>query len=145
MMRGAQRSSLHRSQHAGSAHNANGFPLHWCGNGSARGPGAVHAAALPTGLQCLIIPGTSRRRSMRGEFYTNEAMIQAAYRRLAQGPWDYLSGGTESATSLRRNRLAFDRLALRPRVRVDVSTVDRSTTFLGHRLRTQVMLAPIGG
>jgi isopentenyl diphosphate isomerase/L-lactate dehydrogenase-like FMN-dependent dehydrogenase len=82
---------------------------------------------------------------MRGEFYTNEEIIQAAYRRLAQGPWDYLSGGTESETSLRRNRLAFDRLALRPRVLVDVSTVDRSTTFLGHRLRTPVMLAPIGG
>jgi len=82
---------------------------------------------------------------MRGEFYTNEEIIQAAYRRLAQGPWDYLSGGTESETSLRRNRLAFDRLALRPRVLVDVSTVDRSTTFLGHRLHTPVMLAPIGG
>ena len=78
-------------------------------------------------------------------FYTNEAMIRAARRRLAQGPWDYLSGGTESETSLRRNRLAFDRLALRPRVLVDVSSVDRSTTFLGHRLRIPVMLAPIGG
>jgi glycolate oxidase len=62
------------------------------------------------------------------EFYTNEEIIRAAHRRLAQGPWDYLSGGTESETSLRRNRLAFDRLALRPRVLVDVSTVDRSTT-----------------
>ena len=59
--------------------------------------------------------------------YTNEEIIQAAYRRLAQGPWDYLAGGTESETSLRRNRLAFDRLALRPRVLVDVSSVDRST------------------
>jgi glycolate oxidase len=56
---------------------------------------------------------------MRGEFSTNEEIIQAAYRRLAQGSWDSLSGGTESETSLRRNRLAFDRLALRPRVLVD--------------------------
>jgi hypothetical protein len=86
MIRGAQRSSLHRSQHAGMEHNANGFPLHCCGNGSARGPGARYAAALPADLQCLIIPGISRRRSMRGEFYTNEEIIQAAYRRLAQGP-----------------------------------------------------------
>src|SRR3989442_12915565 len=79
------------------------------------------------------------------EFYTNEEIIRAAHRRLAQGPWDYLSGGTESETSLRRNRLAFDRLALRPRALVGVSTVDRSTTFLGHPLRTPVMFAPIGG
>ena len=50
---------------------------------------------------------------MSFEFYTNEEIIRAAHRRLAQGPWDYLSGGTESETSLRRNRLAFDRLALR--------------------------------
>src|SRR5262245_53916631 len=69
-------------------------------------------------------------------------MIRAARRRLAQGPWDDLSGGTESDTSLRRNRLAFDRLALRPRVLVDVSSVDRSATFLGHRLRIPVRLAP---
>lgn len=75
-------------------------------------------------------------------FYTNEEIIRAARRRLAQGPWDDLSGGTESETSLRRNRLAFDRLALRPRVLVDVSSVDRSTTFLGHRLRIPVMLTP---
>ena len=74
-------------------------------------------------------------------FYTNGEIIRAA-RRLAQGSWDYLSGGTESETSLRRNRLAFDRLALRPRVLVDVSSVDRSTTVLGHRLRIPVMLAP---
>ena len=47
-------------------------------------------------------------------FYTNEEIIRAARRRLAQGPWDYLAGGTESETSLRRNRLAFDRLALAP-------------------------------
>ncbi len=47
-------------------------------------------------------------------FSTNEEMIRAARRRPAQGPWDDLSGGTEPETSLRRNRLAFDRLALRP-------------------------------
>jgi isopentenyl diphosphate isomerase/L-lactate dehydrogenase-like FMN-dependent dehydrogenase len=58
---------------------------------------------------------------------TKEDMIRAARRRLAQGPWDDRSGGTESDTSLRRNRPAFDRLALRPRVLVDVSSVDRST------------------
>jgi isopentenyl diphosphate isomerase/L-lactate dehydrogenase-like FMN-dependent dehydrogenase len=47
------------------------------------------------------------------------------------------------STALRRNRLTFDRLALCPQVLVDVSTVDRSTAFLGHRLRIPVMLAPL--
>ena len=45
---------------------------------------------------------------------------------------------------MRRNRLGFDSLGLRPRVLVDVSKVDTSTTFLGQKLRIPVMLAPIG-
>ena len=81
---------------------------------------------------------------MSPEFVTNEEIIQAARRNLFQGAWDYLVGASESETTMRRNRLAFDRLAFRPRVLVDVSSVDPSTTFLGHRLRVPVMLAPIG-
>ena len=45
---------------------------------------------------------------------------------------------------MRRNRLAFDRYGFRPRVLVDVSKIDTSTTFLGEKLRIPVMLAPIG-
>ena len=82
---------------------------------------------------------------MTSPFNTNEEIVQAARRNLAQGPWDYLSGGTESETTMRRNRLAFDRIAFRPRVLVDVSTIDRSSTLLGHNLRIPVLLAPIGG
>ena len=82
---------------------------------------------------------------MSSDFVTNEEIVQAARRRLAQGPWDYLVGASESETTMRRNRLAFDRLAFRPRVLADVSSIDCSTTFLGHNLRIPVMLAPIGG
>jgi isopentenyl diphosphate isomerase/L-lactate dehydrogenase-like FMN-dependent dehydrogenase len=39
-------------------------------------------------------------------------------------------------------RAARRRLVLRPRVLVAVSSVDYSTTVLGHRLRIPVMLAP---
>ncbi len=82
---------------------------------------------------------------MSSEFVTNEEIVQAARRRLSQGPWDYLVGASESKKTMRRNRLAFDRLAFRPRVLVNVSSVDSSTTFLGHQMRIPVMLAPIGG
>jgi glycolate oxidase len=78
------------------------------------------------------------------EFVTNEEIIQKARRHLSQGVWDYLVGGSESETTLRRNRLAYDRVAFRPRILVDVSTVDPSTTFLGHKLRIPALLAPIG-
>ena len=78
------------------------------------------------------------------EFFTNEQIIQAAKRRLSQGPWDYLVGGSESETTMRRNRLAFDKVAFRPRILVNVSDVNTSTTLLGHTLRIPVIMAPVG-
>lgn len=78
------------------------------------------------------------------DFVSNQEVVLAARRNLEQGPWDYLVGGSESETTMRRNRLGFDRLAFRPRVLVDVSEIDPSTSFLGHRLRIPVILAPIG-
>ena len=81
---------------------------------------------------------------MAREFMTNDEIVIEARKRLAQGQWDYLVGGSESETTMRRNRLAFDRWAFRPRVLVDVSKVDPSTTFLGQKLRLPVLLAPVG-
>ena len=81
---------------------------------------------------------------MNPEFVTTEEIIQEAYRNIEYGAWGYLVGGSESETTLRRNRLAFDRWAFRPRVLVDISNIDVSTTFLGHKMRIPVMLAPLG-
>jgi glycolate oxidase len=78
------------------------------------------------------------------DFVSNEEIIQEARRRVNQGAWDYLVGGSESETTLRRNRLAFDRIAFRPRILVDVSHIDPSTTFMGQPLRIPAILAPIG-
>ena len=78
------------------------------------------------------------------DFVTNQEIILAARRNLTQNVWDYLTGGAESETTMRRNRFGLDSLAFRPRVLVDVSKIEPSTTFLGHELRIPVMLAPIG-
>jgi glycolate oxidase len=78
------------------------------------------------------------------EFVSNEEIVLAARKNLQQGAWDYLVGGSESETTLRRNRLAFDRWGFRPRILVDVSKIDTSTVFLGQRMRIPAMLAPIG-
>jgi glycolate oxidase len=78
------------------------------------------------------------------DFVSNEEIVQAARRNLSQGVWDYLVGGSESETTLRRNRLAFDRWGFRPRILRDVSKIDTSTTFLGQKMRIPVLLAPIG-
>ncbi len=81
---------------------------------------------------------------MTVDFVTNQEIIMAARRNLPDNVWHYLTGGAESETTMRRNRSGLDSLAFRPRVLVDVSKIDPSTTFLGHRLRIPVMLAPIG-
>jgi len=78
------------------------------------------------------------------DFVSNEEIVQEARRCLNQGAWDYLVGGSESETTLRRNRMAYDRVAFRPRVLVDVSDVDPSTSFLGQRMRIPAILAPLG-
>ena len=82
---------------------------------------------------------------MTTDFVSNEQIILAARRRLPKARWDYLTGGAESETTMRRNRSAFDRWALRPRTLVDVSNIDTSTTFMGQKLRMPVILAPVGG
>src|SRR3989338_8629660 len=81
---------------------------------------------------------------MSVDFVTNQEIIMAARRNLTQNVWDYLTGGAESETTMRRNRLALDSLAFRPRVLIDVSKIDTAAAFLGHKLRIPVMLAPIG-
>ncbi|GIT69569.1 MAG: hypothetical protein Ct9H300mP27_06730 [Chloroflexota bacterium] len=40
--------------------------------------------------------------------------------------------------------MAFDKVAFRPRILVNVSDVNTSTTLLGHTLRIPVMMAPVG-
>jgi glycolate oxidase len=77
-------------------------------------------------------------------FVTNQEIIVAARKNLTQNVWDYLTGGAESETTMRRNRFGLDSLAFRPRVLVDVSKIETSISFLGHKLRIPVMLAPIG-
>jgi isopentenyl diphosphate isomerase/L-lactate dehydrogenase-like FMN-dependent dehydrogenase len=77
-------------------------------------------------------------------FTTLHEIVRAARTNLAPGPWDYLIGGAETETTLRRNRQALDSIAFRPRVLRDVSKVDASATLLGRPTRIPIMLAPIG-
>ena len=78
------------------------------------------------------------------QFRTIHQIVKAAKMRLNQTSWDYLIGGTETETSLKRNRMAIESLAIRPRVLNDVNKVDTSGTILGQTLKMPVLLAPIG-
>ena len=91
---------------------------------------------------------SSRPRSGRGnagDFQSLQEIVMAARRNLSQELWDHLSGGSDSETTLKRNRLALDSLALCQRVLVDVRKIDITTTLLGQQLASPVFLAPVGG
>jgi len=81
---------------------------------------------------------------MTASFTNAHEMILMARRNLSQDNWDYICGAAESETTLRRNRLAIDCLAFRPRICRDVSEIDTSTTFLGRKIRIPVLMAPMG-
>ena len=78
-------------------------------------------------------------------FVSLQEIVATARRNLPQHLWDHLSGGSDSETSLLRNRQALDSLALRQRVLVDVRKIDIATTLLGQKLSSPVFLAPVGG
>ena len=77
-------------------------------------------------------------------FVSLQEIVATARRNLPQDLWDHLSGGSDSETTLLRNRQALDSLALRQRVLVDVSKIDMSTTLLGERIKLPVFIAPVG-
>jgi len=78
------------------------------------------------------------------EFLNLHELIVKARQNLNQNNWDYIIGGTETETTLRRNRMALDAVALRPRVLRDVSKIDTGVELLGRRLRLPIVLCPIG-
>ena len=85
------------------------------------------------------------RNAADERFQTLHEIIAAARLNLNQNLWDYVIGGTGTETTVKRNRRALDRIGFRPRVLEDVSHIDASAEFLGHRIRLPVALAPVGG
>jgi 4-hydroxymandelate oxidase len=71
-----------------------------------------------------------------------EELEAIARGRLDKGVYDYYAGGAEDELAVRGNREAFQRLRLKYRVLVDVSTVDVATALLGAPLALPVILAP---
>ena len=63
---------------------------------------------------------------------------------LNQEAFDYLAGGAGSEDTMRANREAFQRWRIVPRFLRDVARRDLGVEVLGSRLRSPIMLAPIG-
>jgi isopentenyl diphosphate isomerase/L-lactate dehydrogenase-like FMN-dependent dehydrogenase len=77
-------------------------------------------------------------------FQNLHEFVRRARANLNQNAWDYIVGAAETETTMRRNRMALDEIAFRPRVLRNVARVDASVECLGHKLRLPVMLAPVG-
>src|SRR6201993_4769580 len=77
-------------------------------------------------------------------FQNLHEFIRKARTNLNQNAWDYIIGGAETETTLRRNRMALDEIAFRPRVLRDVAKVDASVERFGRKMRLPVMMAPVG-
>lgn len=67
-----------------------------------------------------------------------------AKERLPQAEYDFIAGGATDEITLRRTRAVFDAIMLRPRMLVDISQRDLSTTVLGQRIAFPIMLDPAG-
>lgn len=75
--------------------------------------------------------------------FTNLLELEELARaKVPRAAFEYIAGGAEDEVSVRRNREAFSRWALRPRILVDVSTRDTSTTVLGRPVSMPILVAP---
>ncbi|XP_015942878.1 glycolate oxidase isoform X1 [Arachis duranensis] len=67
-----------------------------------------------------------------------------AKEKLPKMVYDYYASGAEDQWTLKENRNAFSRILLRPRILVDVSNVDMTTSILGFKISMPIMIAPTG-
>jgi len=61
---------------------------------------------------------------------------------LSKNAFGYYASGSNDMITLRENRAAFSRLRLMPKILVDVSAVDLSTTILGDKVTSPICIAP---
>ena len=91
------------------------------------------------------IPPAAVELGASGEEFQNlHEFVRKARARLNQNAWDYIVGASETETTMRRNRMALDEIAFRPRVLRNVAQVDASANLFGRKLRLPVMIAPVG-
>ncbi len=76
-------------------------------------------------------------------FSIDGARAQAA-RRLPRLVYEFIAGGAEDEVTLRANRRAFERVALRPQVLAGAAERGQATTVLGEPISLPVVIGPTG-
>src|ERR1700760_4641186 len=90
------------------------------------------------------IPTSTELGASAEPFQNLHEFVNKARANLNQNAWDYIIGASETETTMRRNRMALDEIAFRPRVLRNVARIDATTEVFGRRLRLPVMMAPVG-
>ena len=65
-----------------------------------------------------------------------------AQERMDPASWDFYAGGSDDEITLRANQDDFARIRLRPRVLVNASHCDTSTSLLGMSVPMPILVAP---
>src|ERR1043165_5925603 len=118
--------------------------MHISGNSVGRVPPRVRAAQFRKEIAERRVR-KPRMDDVRERFQNLHEFLKAAKFRLNRNNWDYIVGGTETETTLARNRQSLDCIAFKPRVLRNVQEVDCSTELYGRKIRIPVLIAPVGG
>src|SRR6476646_10753266 len=92
-----------------------------------------------------IQPAPAAELGASGEEFQNlHEFVRKARAKLNQNACYYIVGAAETETTMRRNRMSLDEIAVRPRVLRNVARVDASVEACGRKLRLPVVIAPVG-
>ena len=97
---------------------------------------------------CLPLRNEGMRHDARLQDMTGAINIwewrKRAQRRLPRAVFDYLDGGAEDESCLRRNRASIEAVHLRPAMLNDVSSIDMSVQMFGQRFELPIAITPTG-
>ncbi|KAH9625260.1 hypothetical protein KSS87_022170 [Heliosperma pusillum] len=79
---------------------------------------------------------------MTGEPVNVNEFQELARRVLPKMYYDFFAGAAEDEHTLRENVKAYSRIIIRPRILIDVSQIDLSTSILGYNISSPIMIAP---
>lgn len=76
--------------------------------------------------------------------YSVEDVRTIAHKRLPRAVNDFIEGGAEDELTISRNRSGFEKIQIVPQILTDVSARNITTTILGTKVSSPIVLSPVG-
>ncbi len=106
---------------------------------------AAFLAASPLAKAQLDVPYTATHVPSIDDLVNVFEFEPICKARIPKQNYDFIAGGVDHEWSLRHNREAFEKIMLRPRMLVDTSGLDLSTTLFGEKIEMPILVAPTAG